>query len=157
MSVVRHAIAVVLLPGTVTGLVPGVLAWKYDVNLGWWSVIGALVLAAGLAAWAWTFRTFVARGRGTIAPWDPTRKLVVAGPYRYVRNPMITAILVILAGETILLGSAAIAIWAGIFFAMNALYFPLSEEPGLRRRFGAEYDEYARNVPRWIPRLRRWD
>ena len=82
---------------------------------------------------------------------------MVAGPYRYVRNPMITAILVILAGEAILLGSAPIAIWAAVFFAINAIYFPLSEEPGLRRRFGDEYDEYARNVPRWIPRLRPWD
>lgn len=157
MSAFRHATAVVLLPGTVTGLVPGALAWKYDVHLGWWSVIGGIVLAAGLAAWGWTFATFVARGRGTIAPWDPTRKLVVAGPYQYVRNPMITAILVMLAGEAILLGSGPIAIWAAIFLAMNVVYFPLSEEPGLRARFGAEYDEYRKNVPRWIPRARPWE
>jgi protein-S-isoprenylcysteine O-methyltransferase Ste14 len=66
-------------------------------------------------------------------------------------------VLTILAGEAILLGSAAIAIWAATFFAINAVYFPLSEEPGLRRRFGAEYDEYRKNVPRWIPRTRPWE
>ena len=141
----------------VAGVIPALLGWAFGIDLGWWSVIGALVLAGGLAFFAWTFSVFVRQGRGTLAPWDPTRRLVVAGPYRYVRNPMITAVLTILAGEAILLGSAAIAIWFGIFFAINAVYFPLSEEPGLRRRFGPEYDEYAGNVPRWIPRLRPWN
>ena len=153
----RHVGAIVLLPGTVTGVVPGVLAWTYGVNLGWWSAIGVLVLAGGLAFFAWTLTVFVTIGRGTLAPWDPTQRLVVRGPYRYVRNPMITAVLTILAGEALLLGSAAIAIWAATFFSINAIYFPLAEEPGLRRRFGPEYDEYRKNVPRWIPRLRPWD
>jgi protein-S-isoprenylcysteine O-methyltransferase Ste14 len=140
----------------VAGVIPGLLAWRWGVDLGWWSAIGAPVLAGGLAFFAWTLSVFVRQGRGTLAPWDPTRRLVVQGPYRHVRNPMITAVLTILAGEALLFGSTAIAIWFGVFFAVNALYFPLSEEPGLRRRFGAEYDEYARNVPRWIPRLRPW-
>ena len=69
---------------------------------------------------------------------------------------MITAVLTILLGEALTLGNPWIAVEAAIFFAINAVYFPLSEEPGLRRRFGDEYDEYARNVPRWIPRLRPW-
>jgi protein-S-isoprenylcysteine O-methyltransferase Ste14 len=114
------------------------------------------LIAAGLAFFVWTLSVFVRRGRGTLAPWDPTQRLVIDGPYRYVRNPMITAVLTILAGEATLLGSAAIAIELGVFFLMNTVYFPLSEEPGLRRRFGAEYDEYEENVPRWIPRLRPW-
>jgi protein-S-isoprenylcysteine O-methyltransferase Ste14 len=136
--------------------VPAVLAWKYGVHLGWWSAIGAVLLAGALAFFAWTVATFIRIGRGTIAPWDPTRKLIVAGPYRFVRNPMITAVMGILAGEALTLGSAPIAIWLAAFFAMNALYFPLVEEPGLRARFGPEYDEYRKNVPRWIPRLRPW-
>jgi protein-S-isoprenylcysteine O-methyltransferase Ste14 len=157
LSIWRHVGAIVLLPGMAAGVVPGLLFWVYGVNLGWWTVIGALVMAAGLALFAWTVTLFVQIGRGTLAPWDPTRRLVIAGPYRYVRNPMITAVLTILAGEAIMLGSAAIAIWAATFFAINAVYFPLSEEPGLRRRFGAEYDEYRKNVPRWIPRARPWE
>jgi protein-S-isoprenylcysteine O-methyltransferase Ste14 len=139
------------------GVIPGLLAWRWGVNLGWWSAIGALVLAAGLALFVWTVTLFVRIGRGTLAPWDPTRKLVIEGPFRYVRNPMITAVLIILAGEALLLGSAAIAIWLGIFFGINAIYFPLSEEPGLLRRFGSEYERYRNNVPRWVPRLRPWD
>jgi protein-S-isoprenylcysteine O-methyltransferase Ste14 len=144
------------LPATATLAIPALLAWRWGINLGWWSVIGALLIAAALALFVWTVWLFVQIGRGTLAPWDPTRRLVVEGPYRYVRNPMITAVLTMLVGEALLLGSAAIAIWFGVFFTLNAIYFPLGEEPGLRRRFGTEYDEYARNVPRWIPRLRPW-
>ncbi len=70
---------------------------------------------------------------------------------------MITGVFTILAGEALLLGSTAIAIWFGTFLAMNAIYFPLSEEPGLRRRFGADYERYRANVPRWLPRLRPWE
>lgn len=139
------------------GVIPGLLAWRWGVSLGWWSAIGAVLVLAGVALWAWTVALFVRIGRGTLAPWDPTRRIVVEGPYGYVRNPMIAAVLTILAGEAIALYSPAIAIWFGIFFAVNAVYFPLSEEPGLRRRFGAEYDEYASNVPRWIPRQRPWN
>ena len=141
-----------LLPGTVTIVIPGLLVWATGTSVGWWSAIGALVLAAGLALFAWTVDLFVQIGRGTLAPWDATRHLVVEGPYRYVRNPMITAVLTILLGEALTLGNPWIAVEAAVFFAINAVYFPLSEEPGLRRRFGAEYDEYAKNVPRWIPR-----
>lgn len=156
MSIWRHARAIVLLPGTVTGIVPGVLAWQYGVHLGWWSTIGAVLVADGLAFFVWTLRTFVRQGRGTLAPWDPTQRLVIEGPYRYVRNPMITAVLAILAGEAVILGSAAIGVWAAAFFLMNAVYFPLSEEPGLEARFGADYEQYKQNVPRWIPRVHPW-
>jgi protein-S-isoprenylcysteine O-methyltransferase Ste14 len=150
----RHARAIVLLPGMVAGVVPGVLASIYGVQLGWWTTIGAVLVADGLIFFVWTLRTFVRQGRGTLAPWDPTQRLVIDGPYSHVRNPMITAVLAILAGEAALLGSVAIAIWLGVFFLMNAIYFPLGEEPGLQARFGADYEEYRRNVPRWIPRLR---
>jgi len=147
----------VVLPGTVTLVIPGGLVWGYGVNFGWWSAIGALVLAAGLALFAWTVALFVQIGRGTLAPWDATQHLVVEGPYGHVRNPMITAVLTILIGEALTLGSAAIAISAAIFFALNAIYFPLGEEPALRRRFGSEYERYSENVPRWVPRLRPWN
>ena len=141
----------------VAGIIPGWLVWAFGVDLGWWSALGALVLAAGLALFVWTVRLFVQIGRGTLAPWDATRRLVVEGPYRYVRNPMITTVLTILIGEALTLGNLWIAVEAAVFFTINAIFFPLSEEPGLRQRFGAEYDEYARNVPRWLPRLRAWN
>ena len=101
-------------------------------------------------------RLFARIGRGTLAPWDPTRHLVVEGPYRHVRNPMITAVLAVLAGEAALFGSPPLLIWCAAFFAINHVFFRLHEEPGLERRFGEEYRAYKRNVPRWLPRRAPW-
>ena len=103
-----------------------------------------------------TISLFSSRGEGTLALWDPTRKLVVAGPYLRVRNPMITGVGLVLAGEAMALGSVAILIELGIFALANALWMPLIEEPGLVRRFGDSYLAYRRAVPRWIPRRRPW-
>jgi protein-S-isoprenylcysteine O-methyltransferase Ste14 len=84
------------------------------------------------------------------------RKLVVEGPYRHVRNPMITGVMSILLGEAVGLGSPPLLIWFALFFTVNAVYMPLVEEPGLARRFGDDYAVYKRNVPRWLPRPRPW-
>jgi protein-S-isoprenylcysteine O-methyltransferase Ste14 len=157
VSVWRHLRAIALLPATMTVAIPALLVWAYGADGGWWSVPGALLITVGLALFAWTVVLFETRGRGTLAPWDATTRLVVQGPYRYVRNPMITGVLTILAGEATAVASPAIAIEAATFFAINAIYFPLSEEPGLRRRFGEDYERYRANVPRWVPRLRPWE
>ncbi len=117
---------------------------------------GLALIAAGLALWVWTVRLLARIGRGTLAPWDPTRRLVVEGPYRHVRNPMISAVLCVLLGEASLFGSVALLLWFGVFFALNYVGFLAYEEPGLERRFGGEYLEYKRNVPRWIPRRAPW-
>ena len=110
----------------------------------------------GLAFAIWTFRLFVAEGEGTPAPWDPTKKLVVRGPYQYVRNPMITGVLFMLAGEALFFRSWPVAGWLFFFFLANAIYFPLSEETALEHRFGDAYRIYKANVPRWIPRVTPW-
>lgn len=78
------------------------------------------------------------------------------GPYRYVRNPMISGVLLVLFGEALILLSRAHLMWALTFLAINAVYIPLLEEPLLASRFGSAYDEYRRNVPRLFPRLRPW-
>jgi protein-S-isoprenylcysteine O-methyltransferase Ste14 len=145
----------VLLPGTVTVAIPALLLWLGGANVQpATAVAGAVLVAAGLVLVIWTARLFVKVGRGTLAPWDPTSRLVVLGPYRYVRNPMITGVGLILAGEALFFRSWWIAIELAVFLAVNAIYFPLVEEPGLRRRFGAEYEEYCSRVPRWLPRVR---
>jgi hypothetical protein len=72
------------------------------------------------------------------------------------RNPMITGIVLMLIGEALMFASWAIGIWTVVFLIINMIYFVLSEEPGLRKRFGKEYEEYCRNVPRYIPRLTPW-
>jgi protein-S-isoprenylcysteine O-methyltransferase Ste14 len=145
----------VLLPGTVAVVIPALLVWLGGAHVQpVTAVVGAVLVAAGLALVVWTVTLFVRIGRGTLAPWDPTSKLVVLGPYRYVRNPMITGVGAILAGWALFFRSWAIAIELAVFVLVNAIYFPLVEEPGLRRRFGAEYEEYCARVPRWLPRVR---
>ena len=152
MQALRHLAAIALLPGTVTVVVPALLL--SDADLAPWppAVIGAALIAAGLGMIAWTIALFAGVGRGTLAPWDPTSRLVVRGPYRRVRNPMISGVLAVLLGEAALFGSLALLAWFAVVFAVNATWFVLIEEPGLRRRFGAEYEAYAARVPRWLPR-----
>ncbi len=118
---------------------------------------GVLLLVAGLALFAATLRRFAVDGRGTLAPWDPPRQLVIRGAYRHVRNPMITGVLFVLLGETAVARSVPLLEWAGVFLLLNVVYIPLVEEPRLRARFGTSYDEYARAVPRFRPRLRPWN
>jgi protein-S-isoprenylcysteine O-methyltransferase Ste14 len=104
-----------------------------------------------------SFARFFADGEGTLAPWDPPRRLVVRGPYRYVRNPMISCVVFIVLAEALLLDSRSHLSWALLFAGINMLYIPLLEEPGLRARFGAAYEDYCRHVPRLVPRLRPWN
>jgi protein-S-isoprenylcysteine O-methyltransferase Ste14 len=95
---------------------------------------------------------FARRGRGTLAPVDPPRTLVVQGLYRYVRNPMYLSVTMIVLGEALLTGSRALlAYWAVWFLAAN-LFVIGYEEPTLRRRFGPAYDRYRATVGRWVPR-----
>ncbi len=158
MSFWRHARAVLLLPAMLAVVIPAIIVWRDGVDVELVpAVLGCLLIVAGLELVAWTVRLFVSVGRGTLAPWDPTSRLVVRGPYRHVRNPMITGVACILAGEAALLGSWSVLILLAIFAAVNAIYMPLAEEPGLRRRFGVDYDAYRANVPRWLPRLRPWN
>lgn len=166
MGVWRQVRAIVLLPGTVTVVVPAAILIPGDgPEIGWGLdgvaaalpiVLGLALIAAGLALWTWALRLFARIGRGTLAPWDPTRQLVVEGPYRHVRNPMISGVLAVLLGEATLFGSPALLIWFAAFLALNWVGFLVYEEPGLVRRFGDEYGEYRRNVPRWLPRRTPW-
>ena len=121
------------------------------------TAVGTILIAIGLFLLVKTVVLFARIGQGTLAPWNPTQRLVVQGVYRYVRNPMISGVCFILLGEAIAFWSLPLLVWFGIFFTANSIYMPLSEEPGLAERFGDEYREYRRNVPRWIPRLEPWN
>jgi len=94
----------------------------------------------------WTVKLFMKFGDGTPAPWDPPRKLVIRGPYRHVRNPMITGVLLMLLAEAMLLQSWPIALWMAVFFIGNAVYFPLVEEKGLEKRFAHDYRLYKKRA-----------
>ena len=158
----RHLLSIALLPFVVTVLIPRwLLAREGDdvaplALLVMGRVAGVIGFAAGLAMFVWCVLLFARIGRGTLAPWDPTRRLVVAGPYRHVRNPMISSVLTMLGGETLFFHSARIGAWMLIFVAINQAYFLLLEEPGLVARFGEEYERYRAAVPRWLPRRRPW-
>ncbi len=154
-----------ILPLVVLIIIPGAILWATGFRIGWglglpWDMLivllGALLMGTGLYYLSITIWLFINIGRGTLAPWSPTRKLVVIGPYRYVRNPMISGVLMTLLGESVVFGSIGIFIWFLLFFIVNHIYFIYSEEPGLERRFGQEYLVYKKNVPRWIPRLKPW-
>jgi protein-S-isoprenylcysteine O-methyltransferase Ste14 len=163
----RHLRAIVLCPGMVTLVGPALVVWWTGaVDVGWGLpdgaaaapvVLGVGLIALGLVLVVWTIRLFATVGQGTLAPWDPTSRLVVRGPYRHVRHPMISGVVLILLGEAALLGSLPLLLWSAIVFVVNAVYLPLFEERGLRRRFGEEYDRYCANVRRWLPRLRPWE
>jgi protein-S-isoprenylcysteine O-methyltransferase Ste14 len=102
-------------------------------------------------------KLFNGHGKGTAAPWAPPKFLVIAGPYKYVRNPMIISVLMMLAGEALLLNSIHIFWLLMLFLFANMIYFPCFEEKGLEERFGTGYLEYKHNVPRWIPRITPWN
>jgi protein-S-isoprenylcysteine O-methyltransferase Ste14 len=120
------------------------------------AIFGTLMSVAGLVLAVATMRMFILIGKGTIMPWDPTRKLIVGSLYAHVRNPMILSLIILQLGEALLFASWGITALAAFNFAVNTIYFIYSEEPGLEKRFGAEYIEYKHHVPRWLPRLKPW-
>jgi protein-S-isoprenylcysteine O-methyltransferase Ste14 len=151
---------VILLPFNVLVVIPAAVLYFTDYNLELNSlyllIVGTILLISGLFLAGWTMQLFAKKGKGTAAPWNPPKKLVVAGPYCHVRNPMITSVLMMLLAESLLLNSWHIFILFILFFVGNMIYFPLFEEKDLQKRFGKDYALYRRNVPRWIPRLTKW-
>jgi protein-S-isoprenylcysteine O-methyltransferase Ste14 len=164
MQLWRQLRGPVFVPIVVTIVAPAliVLAWglrPLDVApaVGWLlAAVGGAAIATGLVLWTWTVTLFDRIGNGTLAPWDPPGRLVVRGPYRHVRNPMITGVFAILAGEAIAGRSWPLLAWFAIFVTAQAIVVPSWEEPQLARRFGPDYEEYREQVPRWLPRLRAW-
>lgn len=162
----RHILAILILPVMVVLVIP---AWLFDsfaeydtrwvgiTSLTWAGLIaGTLFVWVGFMLFVWCINLFAIVGQGTLAPWDPTRKLVLVGPYRHVRNPMIGSVAMMLMGQSLFWGSWVIGLWAASFILINHIYFIASEEPGLEKRFGGSYLEYKANVPRWVPRLKPW-
>src|SRR5690242_19126227 len=160
----RQLVAVVVLPLNVAVVIPVWLAQRSGTELALGSgagslalqALGLVLLALGVVLFGACLGRFVREGRGTLAPWDPPRRLVVRGPYRYVRNPMISGVLLVLFGEAAVLRSRPQLEWALVFLVLNLIYIPLVEEPMLIARFGADYHEYRRHVPGLLPRWRPW-
>lgn len=154
--VLRTFIFTIIVPGFWTVLVPyWVVGRRARFDLRGAGLAGCGLIFAGAALYLiCAFWGFALRGKGTPAPIDPPKRLVVEGPYRVVRNPMYWGVASVMLGEALLFRSEALAEIAVVFFASTMLFVLFYEEPALRRAFGAEYEQYCRQVPRWIPRFR---
>ena len=152
----RTLIFTIVVPGFWTVAMPyWLLARIARPDLRGGSVVGWLLITAGAALYiASAFWGFALRGKGTPAPIDPPKKLVEEGPYRIVRNPMYWSVAFALLGEALVFHSLALAGLAAALFVGANLFVLFYEEPVLRRKFGAEYEDYCRRVPRWLPRLK---
>jgi len=163
---IELAKAIVVFPGTVLGLIPAAILYftqplYFFFGLKFPNVllpagIGLILGATGCFFAFQTVYLFLTAGDGTPAPWAPPKRFVVAGPYRYVRNPMILSVLSLLVTEACVFGSLAVLIWAGLFWLINTAYLARVEEPGLLKRFGRDYEEYKKSVRRWLPRAAPW-
>jgi len=164
ITLLRHLLAIVTLPFVVAVLVPFWIAERYGVTFSLGSsiglvmlqVVGLVLFSFGLVLFVASLRRFAADGKGTLAPWDPPSVFVVRGPYQFVRNPMISGVIMLLFGEALVLLSPPHGIWAVSILVLNLFYIPLVEEPQLERRFGDSYREYRRHVRRFIPRFSPW-
>jgi protein-S-isoprenylcysteine O-methyltransferase Ste14 len=152
----RSILWTALLPGLFAGYVPLRFFGLAHVQLSLSNpvhLLGLLAIALGAALLFTCIWEFARSGRGTLAPVDPPRELVVRGLYRYVRNPMYLSVTVIVLGEVLLTGSRALLLYWVVWFGLVNLFVIWYEEPVLRRRFGASYERYTREVRRWLPKL----
>jgi len=161
LAVLGSALFFIVAPGTVTGLVPWWIS-KWNVQAPFFGfppirVLGVLLILAGISVLLESFARFALQGLGTPAIVFPPRHLVVKGIYRYVRNPMYLAVLSIILGEGMILGNLNVLAYGALVWLFSHLFVLAYEEPTLRKTFGAEYDAFCTNVPRWIPRLAPWN
>jgi protein-S-isoprenylcysteine O-methyltransferase Ste14 len=155
----RSLLFTILIPGSVAAVVPFlILSFERASTPHPWTPVGLLGLIPMIAGTVLLMQCivhFARHGKGTLAPIDPPTHLVVRGPYRWVRNPMYSAVLAILIGECVLFQSVVLMLYTAAWFAMVNLFVLFYEEPRLRRQFGEVYASYCRDVRRWIPGRRR--
>jgi len=149
----------ILAPGMVVGYVPlAYLRNGAQIETGIFSLLAFPLWLIGIVILLWSFWNFLHEGGGTPAPVDPPKELVAVGFYRYVRNPMYVGILAAILGHFLWFGYWNLLIYAVIVFIAFNTFVTYYEEPTLKKKFGAAYEDYLRKVPRWIPRRRpsRW-
>lgn len=147
----RALTAFLLLPGLFAFILPPVIGtydpWRCDAV-----PFGGVVIALGIILLIWCVRDFYVSGRGTLAPWDPPRRLVVIGLYRFVRNPMYVSVLTLVLGWAITFASPVLAGYAVVMAVGFHIRVIFSEEPCLAEQFGGAWQAYASAVNRWLPR-----
>jgi|HubBroStandDraft_5_1064220.scaffolds.fasta_scaffold00248_9 protein-S-isoprenylcysteine O-methyltransferase Ste14 len=160
LALVGTALFLVLAPGCVAGLLPWwICRWQFRTPFAGYAqlrVIGVVIIAAGAFVVLDSFARFALQGVGTPAPVFPTKHLVVKGFYRFVRNPMYAAVVAVILGQALLFGDVRVFEYALFAWLVAHLFVLTYEEPTLRKTFGAKYESFRANVPRWIPRLTPW-
>jgi len=155
----RTLVFTALVPGTAIVFIPSrILASSTSqpsFHVGWMAIGGLVPIALGASIMALCFAAFIAEGHGTPAPYDPPRRLVTGRLYNRVRNPIYLGVILILLGQAIVFQSLPLLGYAAVAWLACHLFIVLYEEPGLRIRFGASYEAYFKQTPRWLPRLRK--
>jgi protein-S-isoprenylcysteine O-methyltransferase Ste14 len=161
LAVIGSLIFLMIAPLTVVGLIPyRITRWHMESSYGTLTLmraVGVLLIVVGVSVLLDSFARFAMQGIGTPAPIFPTRHLVVQGLYRFVRNPMYAALLLVVTGQALLFGSVRLLEYAVFIWLCTHLFVIGYEEPKLRATFGDEYQTFCSHVPRWIPRVRPWD
>jgi protein-S-isoprenylcysteine O-methyltransferase Ste14 len=146
---VQAMLAFLICPGTVAFFIPLVLLAPKDPG-SFVDALGLIPLAVGIGLLLWCVREFYVAGRGTLAPWAPPRELVKTGPYRFSRNPMYIAVLLVLCGWALGFRSWPLLLYAAAIMLAFQLRVVLNEEPWLARTHGEQWMLYKAHVPRWV-------
>ena len=155
MTALKSFLFLIAAPGMVAGYVPlALLTRGAQIETGIFSFLALPLWLIGGVILLWSFWNFLKEGRGTPAPVDPPKELVAIGFYRYVRNPMYVGILSVILGYFLLFGYWNLLIYGIVVFLAFHTFVTYYEEPTLKKKFGAVYEEYLKRVPRWIPRVR---
>ena len=155
MTALGSILFFILGPGMVAGFIPlALLRTGPQVQTGFLAYVAFPLWVIGTTVLIWCFWDFLVKGKGTPAPIDPPKELVVSGLYRYVRNPMYVGILLVILGHFLWFGFWNLLIYAAVVFAAFSAFVIFYEEPTLKRNFGAAYEDYLKRVPRWIPKFR---
>jgi protein-S-isoprenylcysteine O-methyltransferase Ste14 len=158
MRTVKASLATIFVPGVACLLIPYLILDRLQIPLAppqdFLQFLAFLAGGLGLFMVVWVSTAFVHYGKGTPIPIEPPTRLVIAGLFRYVRNPMYCGAVLIVLAETVYFRSAWLALYAAGLWGILHLALVVWEEPQLRRRFGTDYERYLQEVPRWIPRLR---
>ena len=155
MTALKSLLFLIAAPGMVAGYIPlALLTSGAQIETGIFSYLAFPLWLIGIAILLWSFWNFLYEVRGTPAPIDPPKELVATGFYRYVRNPMYVGILAAILGHFLWFGYWNLLIYEAVVFLAFHTFVTIYEEPTLKIKFGAAYEDYLRNVPRWIPRLR---
>ena len=159
MTALKTLLWSIVVAGSATGLVPYLLlSSRFDsfrIHLSYFRFFGLIPILIGVMLYVWCAWCFTFIGKGTPAPFDPPKKLVVKGPYRYVRNPIYVFVALTLTGEAIFFETTILVLYAALVVMIFHLWVVVYEEPTLKRKFGESYANYCEQVSRWFPRFHR--